>query len=136
VVKVEESAATLRRRRPEHGGLRSRKAGVAQSLPRQDRTDPPSSFHCVLVLPNTDGNPTSGSKESVCLSITLSIALDLRRPERAVHPVVALTMNRTTVPKTTIDEHGDTLSGEQDVRGAIDAVYWVPMEVITKTACP
>lgn len=71
----------------------------------------------VLVFPEAQDQPTRGLKCLRSLAITLCGALELPCPELVIGPGTSA-VDRTRVPKASVDEHGDLRRSEHEVGGA------------------
>lgn len=103
-----------------HEERRDLSEGRVGSPTPDDIGDPRRGFDGVRVLPDALNEPTGLHKPTVRVPVPFPVALDLVRPIPAVRSVNPLTVVRTSVPETPIDEHCHSLATEDDVRSAVD----------------
>src|SRR5690606_12077584 len=96
-------------------------AGTAtfrSSVERSDsRADRIGDVDRILVLPEAKHSPTRRPQQFVRLAISLSVALDLRRPVSHVW-LGRREMRGASVPEAPVNEHGNAPPSEDDVSGA------------------
>ena len=81
------------------------------------RGDPARRLYGILVLPNSDGAPSSLCQELVGLGVPGPVSVDLGAPEVTVRACWAAVIG-APVPEAPVHEDGDTGAGENEVGGS------------------
>lgn len=66
------------------------------------------------MLPETEHGPPSTDESRVHASVAFDVPLQLARPEVGIQ-TRGRAMQRTTMPKTPVHEHGEQAAGERDI---------------------
>ena len=67
------------------------------------------------MLPNTHHTPSCSAQLAIDIDVPLLVRDDFLFPERCIR-LRPRHVQRTAVPKTAVDEHGDLFSPEDDIR--------------------